>query len=200
MLLGLNIETIINSIYHVPISYIIFYYFIVLIIASVIKIIMGINIEEPKADFGIFKIDKSSFPTLLIIAWFGLIYKFTTYLKIFDSPLLISLWSILLFLLILILIKKIQVKIQSTILIFHKKKEKISMPRLKERGLFYAQVTHNEYSYVLMSIALSLFCLIFSYLEFGFTSTILTFGLIFTYLIMITLEKILEIKRRVRQW
>lgn len=201
MLFGLDFETIVSTIYHVPISYIIFYYFILSMVSSIIKKVMQIEVDS-KADFGIFKIDRNSVPTLLLLAWFGLIYKFVSWFNIFESSVLVSLICVLVFVMLLIFLKEIQQRIQFNALksSYRKKGEDTLLANQPGRILSYASRTHNEYGSLLVSSLLVLFCLIFSYLEFGYLSTILITGLTIAYLTMVVWEKIHSIRHDLRNW
>ena len=201
MLFGLDFETIVSNIYHVPVSYIIFYYFILSMVSSIIKKVMQIEVDS-KADFGIFKIDRNSVPTLLLLAWFGLIYKFVSWFNIFESSILVSLICVLVFVTLLIFLKEIQQRIQFNALIssYRKKGEYTQLVGQPGRITSYAIRTHNEYSSLLVSSLLVLFCLIFSYLEFGYLSTILVAGLVIAYLTIVVWEKIHYIRHDLIGW
>ncbi len=201
MLFGLDFETIVSTIYHVPVSYIIFYYFILSTIASIIKQIMQIEVES-KADFGVFKIDRDSVPTLLLLAWFGLMYKFVSWLNIFGSSVLVALTCVLIFVILLIFLKEIQQRIQTRALISTYRQRGINTQTddTKERNKHYVRTTHSEYSFLLLTFLLALFCLIFSYFEFGYLSTILVAGLMLAYLAIVVWDRILSTYHRTKRF
>lgn len=181
----LNIKGLMEVLYNTPLEYFLYYYFILFMVGGIIKKVIDVEVGTD-IDFGIFKFDKKSLPILLLISWFGLIYKFIKYFDKFESKIFLTLFCILIFIVFIIFFKKIQIYIQKKIIArFYKQKKRleIDFPYIQKQINYYIEDSDIKYTYnnIFMIIMLSLFCIIFSLLKFNLYPTIILIIILFIY-------------------
>ena len=200
MLSQLDISQIFETLYNTPVSYIIFYYLIVFSIASIIKHVLNINVESLNSELSIFKIDKNSVPILLLFGGFGLIIRSVGSFNFFHSRVILSLVSSLIFILLLISIKEIQTFIQKRVLDKKHKRQYKNYKKDEERLNYYVEKSDSDYKFVTISTLLILYCLIFSFIEFGLWPMFLVLGLMISYTGLVLSIKLKEISDGLNGW
>lgn len=196
MFFDLDIAEIANTFYHTPVSYLVFYYLILFSIISIVKNVMDINVEYLKAEFGIFKLDSNSVPALLFIGWFGFLFKFISYLDIFQDSKTLILGVASIFVVAIILLKVIKTLIQWLVYFILKGGNMV----VKERRSGYVKEFSHTYNSIIINVLLVTFCVTFAIIEFEIFPAVFTIGIMSIYVLEVAYIKLPEFFRGLHGW
>jgi hypothetical protein len=169
------------------------------ITVSIIKKVLNIDTEGFITQLGIFKLDKKTIPTLLIIGWFGLLFHSLESLG-FLSGIALKLLCVLLFLMCILILKHIQITIQGWLLT--KKRKTLGDPTLPDgdRKRTYVERSGFLYLDIIVSVFVVLFTLLFGFLKFGVIPTILIGILSITFFRTIIRDQMNSISKDLITW
>lgn len=200
----LTIQEVFQIIQNTPLSYIVFYYLILFVIASIIKQILNINIKFFNSELGIFKVDEKSIPILLLCGYFGLVTRFIRNLEIFEKNINLQLTCSLILILSVIFIQQIQLFIQKRDLTTTKK---IKHKNYNEKSFesknylkYYREKTESNYKFLTINLLVIIFSTTFSAVEFGKLSTMLVLTLMAIYSFYVLYPKRKIIRNELNQY
>ena len=152
MFSGFNIESLVDIVYHTPLSYIIFYYFLVFVVSSIIENLLAVDFDSLELKINFLKLNKISIFPLLVVAWFGLVHNFVVSISPFGVV-VSGLLATLFFVLIIASIKLIIHLISGVLLFLIQKKRNSNLEKnmsvwRKSRRQFYAKERFDMYKYI----------------------------------------------------